>query len=57
MYEEHFGLSYRPFGETVSPAAYVALPSRDVPLRGCVMVSSTATVPPSCSALPVRVRR
>ena len=33
MYEEHFGLSYRPFGETVSPAAYVALPSRDVPLR------------------------
>ncbi len=33
MYEDHFGLSHRPFGETVSPAAYVALPGRDATLR------------------------
>lgn len=33
MYEAHFGLSDRPFGETVSPSAYVALPSRDSVLR------------------------
>lgn len=33
MYEAHFGLSERPFGETVSPSAYVALPSRDSVLR------------------------
>lgn len=33
MYAEHFGLVRRPFGETVSPAAYVALPSRDAALR------------------------
>ncbi len=33
MYEAHFGLSGRPFGETVSPSAYVALPSRDAVLR------------------------
>ncbi len=33
MYEEHYGLRQRPFGETVSPAAYVALPSRDTSLR------------------------
>ena len=33
MYEDHFGLSHRPFGETVSPAAYVALPGRDSTLR------------------------
>ena len=33
MYEDHFGLRHRPFGETVSPAAYVALPSRDASLR------------------------
>lgn len=29
MYESHFGLSGRPFGETVSTSAYIALPSRD----------------------------
>jgi type II secretory pathway predicted ATPase ExeA len=29
LYEAHFGLSGRPFGETVSPSAYVSLPSRD----------------------------
>ena len=29
MYEAHFGLSRRPFGETVDPAALVALPSRE----------------------------
>jgi type II secretory pathway predicted ATPase ExeA len=33
LYEEHFGLSGRPFVETVSPSAYVALPSRDSVLR------------------------
>ena len=36
MYEAHFGLKQRPFGETVSPSAYVPLPSRDAvvaPLR------------------------
>jgi type II secretory pathway predicted ATPase ExeA len=33
VYEEHFGLNHRPFGETVSPTAYVALPSRDAALR------------------------
>lgn len=33
MYEAHFGLSHRPFGETVDPAAYVALPSRDAVVR------------------------
>jgi type II secretory pathway predicted ATPase ExeA len=33
VYEDHFGLTRRPFGETVSPAAYVASPSRDAALR------------------------
>ena len=33
MYEDHYGLRHRPFGETVSPAAYVALPSRAASLR------------------------
>ena len=33
MYEAHFGLVQRPFGETVSPSAYVAVPSRDAVLR------------------------
>ena len=33
MYEAHFGLERRPFGETVSPSAYVAVPSRDAVLR------------------------
>lgn len=33
MYEAHFGLSTRPFGETVDPSAYVALPSRESALR------------------------
>jgi type II secretory pathway predicted ATPase ExeA len=33
VYEEHFGLNSRPFGETTSPASYVALPSRDTALR------------------------
>jgi type II secretory pathway predicted ATPase ExeA len=33
LYEEHFGLRSRPFGETVSASAYVALPSRDSVLR------------------------
>jgi type II secretory pathway predicted ATPase ExeA len=33
VYEAHFGLEQRPFLETVSPAAYVALPSRDAVLR------------------------
>ncbi len=33
MYETHYGLRRRPFGETVSPLAYVALPGHDVVLR------------------------
>jgi type II secretory pathway predicted ATPase ExeA len=33
LYEAHFGLSNRPFGETVSPVAYVSLPSRESVLR------------------------
>jgi type II secretory pathway predicted ATPase ExeA len=33
VYEEHYGLKHRPFAETVSPSAYVALPSRDATLR------------------------
>ncbi len=33
MYEAHFGLKHRPFGETVSPSVYVAVPSRDAVLR------------------------
>jgi type II secretory pathway predicted ATPase ExeA len=33
LYEAHFGLSRRPFGETVDPSAYVALPGREVVLR------------------------
>jgi type II secretory pathway predicted ATPase ExeA len=33
VYEAHFGLEFPPFGETVSPSAYVAVPSRDAVLR------------------------
>ena len=33
MYEAHFGLSGRPFGETVDPSAYVSLPSRETVVR------------------------
>ncbi len=33
MYEAHFGLSRRPFGETVNPSAFLALPSRETVLR------------------------
>jgi type II secretory pathway predicted ATPase ExeA len=33
VYEEHYGLSHHPFGETVASSAYVALPSRDASLR------------------------
>jgi type II secretory pathway predicted ATPase ExeA len=33
LYEAHFGLGRRPFGETVDPSAYVAVPSRDSVLR------------------------
>ena len=33
MYEAHFGLEHRPFGETVSPSVYVSVPSRDTVLR------------------------
>ncbi len=33
MYEEHFGLTRRPFGETVDPSAFVSLPSRESILR------------------------
>jgi type II secretory pathway predicted ATPase ExeA len=33
VYEAHFGLSGWPFGETVDPSAYVALPSREAVAR------------------------
>jgi type II secretory pathway predicted ATPase ExeA len=33
VYETHYGLIRRPFGETVDPTAYVALPSHEVVLR------------------------
>jgi MSHA biogenesis protein MshM len=33
VYEAHYGLNGRPFGETASPAVYVALTSRDTVLR------------------------
>jgi type II secretory pathway predicted ATPase ExeA len=33
VYEAHYGLEHRPFVETVSPTAYVALPTRDAALR------------------------
>jgi type II secretory pathway predicted ATPase ExeA len=33
LYEDHYGLEPRPFGETVAASAYVALPSRDAVLR------------------------
>ena len=33
MYESHYGLVRRPFSETVSPSAYVALPGHDIVLR------------------------
>ncbi len=33
MYETHYGLERRPFGETVSPSRYVALPSHEGVLR------------------------
>ena len=33
LYESHFGLNRRPFGETVDPSSYVALPSREAAAR------------------------
>lgn len=33
MYEAHYGLALRPFGETAQASAYVAIPSRDAALR------------------------
>jgi type II secretory pathway predicted ATPase ExeA len=33
VYETHYGLEHRPFGETVNPSAYVALPSHEGVLR------------------------
>ena len=33
LYEAHFGLSSRPFGESVDPSAFVPLPSREAALR------------------------
>lgn len=33
MYEAHFGLSVRPFAETVDPTAFVPVPSREAALR------------------------
>jgi type II secretory pathway predicted ATPase ExeA len=33
VYESHFGLSRRPFGETTDPSAYLPLPSREAVVR------------------------
>jgi type II secretory pathway predicted ATPase ExeA len=33
VYDAHFGLTHRPFGETVAPSDYVALPSHEAVLR------------------------
>jgi type II secretory pathway predicted ATPase ExeA len=33
LYEAHFGLDRRPFGETVDPTAYVSIPSRETVVR------------------------
>src|SRR4051812_28510084 len=33
LYESHFGLNRRPFGETVDPSSFVALPSREAASR------------------------
>jgi type II secretory pathway predicted ATPase ExeA len=33
VYETHYGLDRRPFGETVSPSAYVGVPGHDAVLR------------------------
>jgi len=33
LYEDHFGLSPRPFGDSTRPESYVALPSREAALR------------------------
>jgi len=33
VYEAYYGLERRPFGETISPTSYVALPTRDAALR------------------------
>jgi MSHA biogenesis protein MshM len=33
VYETHFGLNHRPFGESVKPSVYVAVPSREAVLR------------------------
>ncbi|MBV8607116.1 MAG: AAA family ATPase [Singulisphaera sp.] len=33
LYEAHFGLNGRPFGESVSPSTYIGVPSRDAVLR------------------------
>jgi type II secretory pathway predicted ATPase ExeA len=33
VYEAHYGLIRRPFGETVDPSAYIALPSHEAVLR------------------------
>jgi type II secretory pathway predicted ATPase ExeA len=33
VYEAHYGLKERPFGETTNPTVYVALPSRDAVIR------------------------
>jgi type II secretory pathway predicted ATPase ExeA len=33
VYETHYGLAHRPFGETVAPSAYIDLPSHESVLR------------------------
>ena len=42
MYEAHFGLDERPFGETVSPSAYVPCRAATPCCAGCATHSSTA---------------
>ena len=57
VYEDHYGLDPRPFGETVSPAAYVALPSRDATLRRLRYGLEHGRALPCSSVPPDQARR
>jgi hypothetical protein len=50
VYEAHYGLDQRPFGETVAASAYLALPSRDACLRRLRYGLEHGPVPPYSSA-------
>ena len=55
MYEAHYGLAARPFGETTLAAAYVPLPSREAALRRADAVASLQVDAPEPS--PHRLER